>query len=544
MNTHSSLTEITIILSRFTNCHETEMNTVNITQAFETEQDFVDLMFECGTKQNEMDRIVADGFATAKDLVIHHENNTETFREYLKLLNKTFNQHSDPALKLYFPPPVISRLVGCLFYCKICYYNFHVVPDIRKITKDMASNLYKMYEDLKNVDNSEQGNDTETKIPSLKGASNWRSFRDMVAMKLSFLTGKSGFSVEYVIDISERGYKSARATRGEEEIVDFERVDVFKTRPVHFGKSFKEDNKRVWNVLKSLLLETPAYDHILSCDRTSDGRKAWNILKNFYEGEDFKQRLQDEAFVLLNKSIYRGNSSRHNFESYINRHIKAHKLLLEAGYNEGEGMDNSTKIQHLKGGIRLEAGLEHAITSARTMGLLRGTFQAFVSFLSAEVDQKEARKRELQSNARVSSINTNNNNKRRQFGQGERSQRNDNQIKYSETVDGKRVESRKYSPEEWRSLSPSQRSAVIRLNRKRRAAVKRQRNDVNVSSMKTSFSKESLSAISDAIVASISKESRKETEKQVKFEEKDEPDPVPSKARAGQVGKFLSRARN
>ena len=368
------------------------MDTENITLAFDTEQNFVDMMFECGTKQNEMDRIVADGFATAKDLVIHHENNTETFREYLKLLNKTFNQHSDPGLKLYFPPPVISRLVGCLFYCKICYYNFHVIPDIRKITKDMASNLYKMYEDLKNVDESELGNDTETKTPSLKGASNWRSFRDLVTMKLSFLIGKSGFSVEYVIDMTERDFKSARATRGEEEIVDLERVDVFKTRPVHFGKSFKGDNKRVWNVLKSLLLETPAYDHILSCDRSSDGRKAWNILKNFYEGEDFKQRLQDEAFVLLNKSIYKGNSSRHNFESYINRHIKAHKLLLEAGYNEGEGMDNSTKIQHLKGGIRLEAGLEHAITSARTMGLLRGSFQAFVSFLSAEVDQKEARK--------------------------------------------------------------------------------------------------------------------------------------------------------
>ena len=128
-----------------------------------------------------------------------------------------------------------------------------------------------------------------------------------------------------------------------------------------------------------------AYDHILICNHTSNGRKAWITLKNFYEGEDFKQRLQDEAFVLLNKSIYKGNSSRHNFESYVNRHIKAHKLHLEAEYNGGEGMDDSTKIQHLKAGICLKAGLEHAITSARTMGLLRGTFQAFVPFLLAKV---------------------------------------------------------------------------------------------------------------------------------------------------------------
>ena len=145
-------------------------------------------------------------------------------------------------------------------------------------------------------------------------------------------------------------------------------------------------------------------------------------------------------------------------------------MLLEAEYNEGEGMDDSTKIQHLKAGICLKAGLEHAITSARTMGLLRGTFQAFVSFLSAKVDKKEVRKRELQSNERVSGINTNKS-MRKQLGQDERFQKNDKQIKYSETVDGRRVESRKYSPEEWKSISPSQRSAVIRLNKKGRAAV-------------------------------------------------------------------------
>ena len=523
-------------------CYETEMTTQTITETFETEQDFVDMMFECGAKQNEMDRIVADGFVTAKELVIHHENDTETFRDYLKLLNKTFNQHPDPALKLYFPPPVISRLVGVLFYCKVCYYNFHVIPDIRKITKGMASDFYKLYEDLKNVDDSEQKNDTKAEIPSLKGASNWRSFRDLVTMRLSFLVGKSGFPVEYVIDKTERKYSSARTARGEEMIVDLEMEDVFKSHPVHFGKSFKEDNKRVWNVLKSLLLESPAYDHILSCDRTSDGRKAWHILQDFYEGEDFKQRLQDEAFVLLNKSMYKGNSNRHNFESYVNRHIKAHKLLLEAGYNGGKGMDNSTKIQHIKGGIRLEAGLEHAITSARTMGLLRGTFQSFVSFLSAEVDQKEARKRELQTNVKVSSINTNNSkrkfNDRNQQGQG-----NNKQIKYSETVDGKKVESKKYSPEEWKSLTPSQRSAVIRLNRKRRAAVKNQRNDVSIKSLGGSLSKESLSTISEAIVASITKQSQSNEKQKIKEESNDE-NASESRATAGQVGRFLARARN
>ena len=62
--------------------------------------------------------------------------------------------------------------------------------------------------------------------------------------------------------------------------------------------------------------------------------------------------------------------------------------------------------------------------------------------------------------------------------------------------------------------------------------------------METSLSKESLSAISDAIVASISKQPQNEKEKQTKFEEKDRLNPVQSKTTAGQVGKFFSRAYN
>ena len=74
------------------------------------------------------------------------------------------------------------------------------------------------------------------------------------------------------------------------------------------------------------------------------------------------QRLQDEAFILLKNTIYRGESPKHRFETYVNRHIKAHKLLVEAGYNDSKGMDNSTKIQHLKSGIKLEAGFRFTNT--------------------------------------------------------------------------------------------------------------------------------------------------------------------------------------
>ena len=87
----------------------------------------------------------------------------------------------------------------------------------------------------------------------------------------------------------------------------------------------------VWLVLKFYLMKTPSCDYITHIDRTSNGREAWTILKAFYEGEDFKQRFQDKAFAILN-TVYRGDTARTDFASFFTRHIKAHKLLIEAHY--------------------------------------------------------------------------------------------------------------------------------------------------------------------------------------------------------------------
>ena len=126
-------------------------------------------------------------------------------------------------------------------------------------------------------------------------------------------------------------------------------------------------------------------------------------------------------------------------------------MYVEAGYNDNKGMDNSTKIQHLKAGIKLEAGLEHALTTSRTSGLLCGTFAEFASFLQAELDGKQDRKRELKSNINVSKNDTQCNNKKLSVP--------------SETVEGKRVKGRSFSTDEWGKLTPAQRTTVRRLQR-------------------------------------------------------------------------------
>ena len=115
------------------------------------------------------------------------------------------------------------------------------------------------------------------------------------------------------------------------------------------------------------------------------------------------------------------------------------------------------------------------------------TFQEYLTFLTTEVNATILRKKQVyNSERRVSSMkrkngnrfqgNRNNNNGRN----NRRYQRLDLGPVLSEVVDGKRVESRHYSAEDFGKLNRNQRSAVIRLNKERRQkAIEKNNNQSN-----------------------------------------------------------------
>ena len=513
-----------------------------IREFFNTEQGLVDLMYELGVGNNERDRIVDDGFGSIKDLLAQYEHDIEAFRTYLKTLNRTFGSSSDRNRRVYFPPPVMSRFLGAVYYGIISFYSCHLIPDFTLLTPDFAMECCKFYETRKNDENPESGNEIELEIPDFKGAANWRSFRDIIQMKLGLIKGRMSYPIDYVIDLTDRDANRVNAARTFVDAVPITEDGYLESHSVHFGDAFKEDNKRVWNLLKSHLHETSAYDRIMGCDKRNDGRKAWIILKNFYEGEDFQQRLQDEAFTILNSTIYRGESLRYNFESYVNRHIKGHKLLIAAEYNKDEatgevlGMSEATKIQHFKTGIKLEAGLEQTLSAARTNGIHKKTFTDYVSYIQSEVDAKNLRKKEL----KAGSTNRN-------VSQLDHEVKNVNNNVTSQVVDGKRVEAKRYSKDEWTNLTRNQRRAVVQMTQKLRKKktnnTNKKGNNNSIKSIRSSM-KEDLIAVGDAIVAKISGVST-ENDNSNTNETEDENDDKKSKRKVqfGGVGEMLDKRR-
>ena len=202
--------------------------------------------------------------------------------------------------------------------------------------------------------------------------------------------------------------------------------------------------------------------------------------------------MQDQAFAIFKNTVYKGDTPKWKFDNYVRRHISAHKLLIEAGYNkdpvtgEVKGMDDSTKIQHLKGGLKPEAGLEYALSLARTSGISKKTFTDYVSYLQAEVTEMSNRKSELRAGISVKQTNVTQN-------------KSQNKGSLTEIVEGKKLEAKQYSLDEWKSFSPAQQAAVRQLNRRAKRSGNSQSN--TRSNNKRSLSKMEISSISSAVIS-------------------------------------------
>ena len=408
---------------------------------------------------------------------------------YLKGLNRTFAAAGNAALRVYYSPVVISRFAGVVHYYNQCVNSFHSIPDASYVDYDYVATLtmdYKTFNSQSDKDNDE----TDVEIPTLTGASNWINFRDMFSLKLSLVIGSRGFPIDYVIDSTDRDVTRGNARLLEVDELTLSNEDVYRTRAVHFGDAFKKDNSLVWNMLKRLLLGTPVYNHIHSHNYSKDGRKAWTSLKTFYEGEDFQARLKEKAFNKLLNTFYRGDNQRFSFEKYINIHKESHKLLQDSGYNDGAGLDEATKCHHFISGIKEQAGLEHALSSARSNPQYRD-FSNLTSFLTAEVDHRNLRKKQLKSNDRnVSGAKSD------RRGNGNNPNRDKKKVKY-QWVDGKKVFNKIYPKDEFRKLTQAQRDAVIAMHKGKGGKSK--------SNNASKLSKEDLASISDVIVAGVAK---------------------------------------
>jgi hypothetical protein len=231
---------------------------------------------------------------------------------------------------------------------------------------------------------------------------------------------------------------------------------IFTTRTVHFGPSFKNDNQLVWNKIKTALLGKPGYNHISSFNTSKNGRQAWQTLCTYYQGEHYQKNLREIAFTKLQNTFYRGETARFNFEKFVNIHKAAHKMLCDANFNDGAGLDNETRIQYFRNGIKSEAGIEVALTTSRGNDRY-DDFDTLISFLSAEVNHHKMRQAQLKNalTRQMSGVNKDKPTKPNNRPDKDRNKNGPRKF-LSQNVDGKKIEGRRYSKQEFGRLTPKQ----------------------------------------------------------------------------------------
>ena len=531
----------------------------NNIERFEDEAAFTALLGRLGIINNQATHITNDEFLTMKDIVEFFQYSTfKDIEKYFNEVNKTYGNASRQELRVRFSPRVISRFSGVIWYFVHGIYSFHTVPDVASVTQAFATQLGTLARELTSpTDHNDDSNSIKSEdvtLPTLKGTSNWIDFRDKISIKIGALENRRGISLKYLLDDTVRQVLRSNANYIQVPTLDLTVANVFSTKTIHFGPTYKQDNKKLWSVLENVLINSNPYNHIAQYESAKDGRKAWFALKDYYEGEDFIQRSQDQAMSTLSNTVYRGESRFFKFEDYINAHLTAHKKLKQIMYNDGKGMDESTKIHHFKQNILPSADLENALSLGRTKE--KGAFSDYVTFLSTEVDFKTSRRKHLQKSGKDRNVSSMSENKQ---GKRQSSKANDNPKNHMlyRIVDGKKLESRRYPRAEFSKLTKAQRDAVISLNREKRAKF----NSSNVSSTTTkSKSNEINSAVDslradlgsfgDAIVAKVTQRSSEKPPDEVSLSTGLQSSPTsqsnqvsrPS-ATSGSVGKFIASFR-
>ena len=432
---------------------------LNITERYISPMCMLCILDTLGCGPKERFRLLHDGFDTLESLVNHYGENVDDFRKHLITSNKNWVSHTQTMMRAFFNPVVTNKLVGMLHYLHTTVQLFHCIPDVMQITAERASTYGNLFNTSKATDADDETDNVD--IPDFHDAKGWMSFKENFILLLGLTKGIRGIPLDYVVDNTPRMATRANSLRTEIDLIDMTRDNTLKSRTVHFGDSFKHDNKTVWNKLHTLLVDKPAYNHINSFATSKNGRNAWNTLVTFYEGEDFQQRLRETAFLKLQTTFYRGETNRFSFEKYVNIHLESHKMLQDARFNAGLGLDNESKITYFRNGIKSDAGLEIAISNSRSNPRLH-TFESLVSFFTAEVQHNSLRRKQLKSavDRKVSAAN-------RDKNKHPKWQPNANKgTILSETVEGRKVEGRWYNPEEFNKLTPKQRTAVIKLKRR------------------------------------------------------------------------------
>ena len=302
------------------------------------------------TQAEALDAIVAQGFASMNDLKRLTEVEIEAF---IKAVNK---------LPAAFPGGISPQIVyGSIKKLKamrnwaIERDRFGVPIDHAHFTdEEIERILARMDEEANFAVNKPVTPPLPEKFSSF--GPKWREFCDGLKGHCAIVRGCMNIPLAYLLRDEEPTAETLAADAAGD-------VDLFDTSDERLmalvrcaGSEFRQDNKRLWDLLCPLIRSTPAWEYVKTYERACDGQRAFQTLRLRGEGDAAVDARRTKAEATIAKAQFTGKSKRFTLQSYINLLQGAFNELEECGdpYSEKKKVDTFVKgmVGDRMGGVR------------------------------------------------------------------------------------------------------------------------------------------------------------------------------------------------
>jgi len=284
--------------------------------------------------------------------------------------------------------------------------------------------------------------DTGIKTPGeFKKETKWKTFKEGLLAYLNALKGKHNIPLAYIIKENENPQAN--------QAYQTEHHRLIALTPL-IGVEYDEDNGRVFDILKSLLVNGPAWTWMRAYNNTRNGRQAWISLVTHFEGDARRDRVKDMAYASIAAARYHGERKRFSFETYVTIHQDAYANLEQYGQHVSE----EKRVRDLLMGIKDNApGANAAKGTILATPALRTSFANAVAHLATTLQLNQS----FQDSRNISGITTGTG----RGGEGRGNNRGGGRGRGVRHGRGRNIYLGSYAPDAWRKLSSEDKKKVI-----------------------------------------------------------------------------------
>lgn len=284
-----------------------------------------------GFPEAAVDSLNANGFRVPADLINLSDKDIE---QVLKIIRTG-------------PPPIV---VPYLAQKRLNTFSFWATRRTR-LNESIASGLFtqqavETYTAMMTL--ADKDDDRAVKAPGeFKKETKWKAFKEGMIAYLNGLKGKHDIPLAYII--------RENANPQPNVVFQSEHLRLVEITPLN-GIEYEDDNGRVFDILKSLLINGPAWTWMRAYNGTRSGRGAWMALITHFEGDAQRDRVKDQAYAAIAAARYHGEKKRFSFETYVTIHQDAYADLEQYG----EVVSEEKRVRDLLTGIKDNAPATNA----------------------------------------------------------------------------------------------------------------------------------------------------------------------------------------